>query len=182
MSDNNKPFLTVDDLIDSLDEVNNNPITENTNKDPISGLFSSLQQMLTNNKDLFGGLLNVVQETATKMDLESIEKTNFECIEIRNFLHLMQCAEKDNNDELLLNLRQCATNLYDLLTPENYDKVKDLPETCTEIKAFRKYYLEFLYNKMYSSLESLKEEINNSDTNEYTVSDLLKLKNKIRQK
>lgn len=164
------PIITAEECINSF---------ENLSKDPklggFGGLFSVLQNMMTDNKGIINNVIHVAQDSAKKFNTSSFTKINFDLIPIKEFLTIVQHIN-DDDEELTLNLRQSAATLSESLTNENYDEVKDLPETLKLVKDIHRYYLQFMYNKLNKSLIKIKSDIDNIDEKDYTVTDLLKLK------
>lgn len=168
-----KSLINVDDCIDSFKKV-----SEEQNTNPFSGLFSMIHQVLTDNKQVMSDVINVASNASKKINLDSFKthEINLEFISIKQFLCTIQKLDIDDNSDWIVSLRQSSINLSELLSEENYDEIKSSQEVSVEVKNIRKLYLQYLHKKLTIELSSLENDIFNTDSQEYTVDDLLKLK------
>jgi hypothetical protein len=145
---------------------------ESTNADnPMSGIFAMLQNLVGDNQQVFQPMFNLA--SSQNINLNALNEFNMECMGVRSFLGMIAYLDDDSEE-----LKRTASTLLTLLEPEIYDVNKELPEVKNLIKTLRKQYLRMVANALQEEMEKLESEINSNDSQEFTVSDLLALKDR----
>lgn len=140
--------------------------------EPMNGLFSMLQNMMKDNKEVIQNVFNATHNANVNMDF--LKNTNLECLSVRQHLSLTSLMANSDDE-----LKASAEKLNSLLTPENYETNKNLPEVLTEIKTYRKHYLQMVANIFQKQMDEITNEIANNDSQEFAVTEILELGKRI---
>jgi len=149
---------------------------------PLADMFSMLGKLMNDNKSFMKPIFENAEKMATSdsFNHDVLNDFNTECMSLRVFLETIVNISNANNNDVITELKTSATKLSELLVPETYESVKNLPETCNEIKNFHKYYYQWLIFQLQMNINKLNNTLDdiNLGSKEFTTDDLLKLADK----